>query len=286
MLNFVSVLIALGINAVIVDIFVGNFIANTVLSFIVSFMITLACISLFFTPMGTWVMRMQTRLQQPTELERHRIDPIFADVYEKAKLKSPKLPKDIQWFILGDDDLNAFAVGLHTIGIHTGLLQHCSDSEIAAVLAHEFGHIAHRDTISAVITAECNFVVMTLKCFILLFTKIAVIAISFLWSLVSESKIPSILGGYIASFACWFINMYISVAYHICIAPSYASKRQQEYAADKYAAELGIYRPLITFLSRFPTPSLNLKLTLAQMLYGTHPKNEDRIAKLQEFIQQ
>lgn len=116
--NCICILIARDINVVIVNIFVENFIENPVLSFIVSFVITFGCISLFFTPMGTWAMRVQTRLRKPTVLEHSRIDLIFFDVYKRTKLKSPRLPQDIPWFLLYDGDLNSFAVRLHTDIIH------------------------------------------------------------------------------------------------------------------------------------------------------------------------
>ena len=286
MLQGISALIALAINTVIIDIFMSNYIESAILSFASSLIIVLISAGLFLSPIGTWIMRVQNHLHTPTEVERQRIEPIFLEIYEKAKKKSPWIPKDIQWFVLGDDELNAFAIGLHTIGIHTGLMQHCSDSEIAAVLAHEFGHIAHRDTICSVIVTECGFVVMMLKSLLLLCLRVIVIGTSFIWSLVNESEIPSIIGNYIASFLCWIANYSISVVYYICIAPSYPARRQQEYAADRYAAELGVCKPLITFLSRFPTPPLTFTLTLAQMFYGTHPKNEKRISELQKYMSQ
>lgn len=47
-----------------------------------------------------------------------------------------------------------------------------------------------------------------------------------------------------------------------------------------YSAELGFYNPLANFLSRCPAPKIGLKMSLAQMFYGTHPHTESRIERL------
>ena len=283
MLQWISVLIALNINAVVVDIILENYIEDARLSFLVSFVIVLAFSCLFLTPAGTWLMRVQNKLQKPSEMYRQRVDPIFYDVYERAKKRTPGLPEDIQWFILADDSLNALAVGRHTIGVHVGLLEHCTDDEIAAVLAHEFGHIAHWDTISTILTVESNFFIIYAKKIFVFAIKVIFTILGYILFFVDEEDFFSVLFTYAGKFLAWIFNGYLSIIYYICIIPSYAARRKQEYAADKYAAELRIRKPLIAFLSRFPSPPLSFSLSIVQMLYGTHPSNAKRIARLETY---
>ena len=84
-----------------------------------------------------------------------RVDPAYVDDPEVAdyisSLGSRLLagvdgpPRDIDFFVVQDDSVNAFAlVGGH-IGVHTGLFTLTqSESELAGVMAHEVAHIVQR----------------------------------------------------------------------------------------------------------------------------------------------
>jgi heat shock protein HtpX len=60
-------------------------------------------------------------------------------------------------FIMENPQPNAFATGRNpehaAVAVTTGLLQRLSQEELAGVLAHELGHIKHRDTLLMTITA-------------------------------------------------------------------------------------------------------------------------------------
>src|SRR5260370_29237439 len=48
---------------------------------------------------------------------------------------------DFKFFVLDDDSLNAFTIGVGSAYIHRGLLPYLnSEAELAAVLGHEIGH--------------------------------------------------------------------------------------------------------------------------------------------------
>ena len=74
-----------------------------------------------------------------------RFEPIFREVYTKAKKANPELPDNIKMFISDSKEPNAFATGRKTICVTKGLLNY-TDEQIKGVLAHEFGHLAHKDT--------------------------------------------------------------------------------------------------------------------------------------------
>lgn len=69
----------------------------------------------------------------------------------QAGLPMPKL------YIVENDQPNAFATGRDpehaALCITRGLLRRVDDEELAGVLAHELGHIKHRDTLTMTITA-------------------------------------------------------------------------------------------------------------------------------------
>jgi heat shock protein HtpX len=69
----------------------------------------------------------------------------------QAGLPMPKV------FIVDNPQPNAFATGRDpahaAICVTTGLLRSVNDEELAGVLAHELGHVKHRDTLTMTITA-------------------------------------------------------------------------------------------------------------------------------------
>ena len=69
----------------------------------------------------------------------------------QAQLPMPKV------FITENPQPNAFATGRNpehaAVCVTTGLLERVSQQELAGVLAHELGHVKHRDTLTMTITA-------------------------------------------------------------------------------------------------------------------------------------
>lgn len=58
---------------------------------------------------------------------------------------SPPSPFEFRFYVIEDEELNAFAVPGGAIYVHTGLIMAVRDaSELAGVLAHEIGHVTSR----------------------------------------------------------------------------------------------------------------------------------------------
>ena len=54
-------------------------------------------------------------------------------------------PFDVHWYVVEDEELNAFAIPGGSIYVHTGLIQKVDHAdELAGVLAHELGHVTAR----------------------------------------------------------------------------------------------------------------------------------------------
>jgi len=285
MFRHIGMYINFAVNTFVATAVLSIFITNGWYAFAVALLLIAGWVGLCMTPFGTWLIRLQSDLRDPSEAERKRIEPIFQSVYRKSAAQTRSLPSDIQWFIHEDDSLNAFAAGAHTVALNTGLLASCRDDEIAAVLAHEFGHIAHRDALATELSVQSNSIAGLAKAVMILLIKLVGIGLSFLFSFVSGDDLMGKFFDLIARCAAWFFNLYISLIYTACTALSYASCRAQEYGADAYAADIGFGNPLIQVLSQFPTQTFSFKAEIAQMLYGTHPKSEDRIQRLKEQLQ-
>ncbi len=76
---------------------------------------------------------------------------LVARLAEKAQLPMPKV------YITENPQPNAFATGRNpehaAVCVTTGLMEQCSQEELAGVLAHELGHVKHRDTLTMTIVA-------------------------------------------------------------------------------------------------------------------------------------
>lgn len=83
--------------------------------------------------------------------EAPRLEALVGDLAARAGLPVPAL------HVIEEDQPNAFATGRDpehaAIALNTGLLDRMTEREVAAVVAHELGHVRHRDTLVMTVTA-------------------------------------------------------------------------------------------------------------------------------------
>ena len=80
-----------------------------------------------------------------------RVEPIVRGLTQRMGLPMPKL------WLIPDDSPNAFATGRNpshaSVAFTQGVLQLMNDNEIEGVIAHELGHVLHRDILISSIAA-------------------------------------------------------------------------------------------------------------------------------------
>jgi len=83
--------------------------------------------------------------------EAPRLHAMLAELAGRAGIPTPAL------FIVREDQPNAFATGRNpanaAVALNTGLIDLMTEQEVAGVIAHELGHIKHRDTLLMTVTA-------------------------------------------------------------------------------------------------------------------------------------
>lgn len=243
----------------------------------VGLVLYLISIAIALSPVGEWILRVQNgchKIKRKEQIEY--IEPIFREVYEKAKAKDPSISDNVSIWINDSESANAFATGRKTICITKGMLR-VSPNELKAVLAHEFGHIAHKDTDLILVITVGNLIV-SLIVFLL---RIIVFILGFFFDLVSNDD-RNLFTGMITSFLVNTIIggiMWVWTQFGRLLV--LASSRAQEYAADAFAYNVGYGDNLCSFLDRF-TDGTAAKGVFA-VLERSHPRNDDRIAKLQEM---
>ena len=234
------------------------------------------------SPIGEWVLRLQNGCKKMTrEEDIARLEPIFREVYAKAKLENPELPDSIRMFISDSNEPNAFATGRKTVCVTRGLMKY-SDEHIKGVLAHEFGHLAHKDTDTILIVAVGNMVVSAIFVAIRLFANIfmgfgqivtAVMGRSF-GSVVASIFIA--IGRALADLVLVLLmRAWTQLGVWLCMY----SSRQNEFEADEYSFRCGYGEALCQVLESFGNGGGANGLFAA--LASSHPNTDQRIAKLQ-----
>ena len=207
-----------------------------------------------------------------------RVAPIVENLTRRMNLPMPKL------YVIPEPSPNAFATGRNpshaSVALTAGILDLMTDQELEGVIAHELGHVLHRDILISSIAATLAGAIM--------FSS----RIGFFFGGSDDrdregGAIGAILMMILAPIAALLIQMAIS--------------RSREYEADAASAKYtGTPYELISGLQKLETWSKRLPMhatpSTAHMfivepasrswlrnLWSTHPSTADRIRRLQEM---
>jgi heat shock protein HtpX len=206
-----------------------------------------------------------------------RVEPIVRNLCQRMGLPMPKL------YLIPEDSPNAFATGRNpshaSVAFTTGILQLMSDNEIEGVVAHELGHVLHRDILISSVAAMVAAAI----------TMLARMAFWFGPRGDNDDDRGGIWGGLLmmilAPIAAMLIQMAIS--------------RSREYDADAASAKyVGSPYPLVNALQKLDTWSKRIPMDASpatahmfiiqpftgqsiMRLFSTHPSTEERIARLE-----
>ncbi len=207
-----------------------------------------------------------------------RLYPIVAGLCQRMGLPMPKL------WLIPDISPNAFATGRNpshaSVAFTEGILQLMSDPELEGVIAHELGHVLHRDILISSVAATLAAAI----------TRLAYMAMFFGGDRRDrDEEGPGILGGVLmmilAPVAAMLIQMAVS--------------RSREYSADEASAKytghpdglINALRKLESGSRRFPMeadPATAHMFIIKPFtgktlmnLFSTHPSTEQRIARLE-----
>lgn len=237
------------------------------------------CIAL--SPVGEAVLRFQNGCKRIKNIdERQRLYAIFEDAYSRARQISPRLTQGIKLFISNDSAPNAFATGRKTLCVTRGLLEY-SDEEVAAVLCHEFGHLAHKDTDAVLMIGVGNLMVSIIFSLFRFCTNI-IFALS-----TAFASLFGVTGKVIALIffvAGKLFSLILSIIMHIWTRLGVwlvlASGRKNEYEADIYSCRCGYGEQLCAVLASFGTSS---KRGIFAALASSHPKTAKRIKCIKDY---
>jgi heat shock protein HtpX len=210
-----------------------------------------------------------------------RVEPIVRNLTQRMGLPMPRL------WLIPDDSPNAFATGRNpshaSVAFTAGILRLMNDSEIEGVVAHELGHVLHRD---------------------ILISSVAAMIAGMITFLASMARWGMIFGGGSrrddddrgGALGMVFMAILAPIA---ALLIQMAISRSREYDADAASAKyIGSPYPLINGLEKLETWSKRIPMDATpatahlfiikpftgggfMRLFSTHPSTEDRIARLQ-----
>lgn len=291
--NF-GVLIWLIINTVIVsfcftvliDIVTGSVLEDW-LEYLLGFVAYLGTMVIALSPIGEAMLRWQNGCKKITDKETlSRLGTLFEEVREKAVKFDEKLNRNIKFYISDDEAPNAFATGRKTVCVTKGLLA-LDDDEIKGVLAHEFGHLSHKDTDVILVVAVGNMFVAIAVSAVSLIVRLFNWVIGFIIGMFSGSE----RGGFIVGFLTSKFNFLVSLLFgavlwlwtKLGILICMSSSRQNEFHADKFAFEIGLGNELKSALIKLEEGESVKSRGLWSSLSASHPDTDKRIEKLDSY---
>ena len=99
--------------------------------------------------------------RDPTYVDDTELSQYLTTMGRKLAAYSPGAVPEVEMFGVRDPEINAFAMPGGFIGVNTGLIvASASESELAAVLAHEIGHVVQRHIARGMTQQNQNSMVM------------------------------------------------------------------------------------------------------------------------------
>lgn len=222
--------------------------------------------------------------------------PLFSNVSEAAARVDPDIPRDVTFYIYESNDINAFATGRKTIAISRGALAF-PPRQIEALVAHELGHLSHKDCDMNAIIVASNFI------FSVIFGLLRTIAVVIKYILTlflallggafnsqgtnGQSDMGGCLGFVFGGFLVYIVNSIEKIHWMIYMFCSNRASISQEFMADEFSFNAGYGKDLcLAFdnIARLYGESKRVNsLSFTEMLYLDHPPTYQRIAHLQEL---
>ena len=243
-------------------------------SFIIVSVIYGVSIIFALSPLAEGLWRSIAGVRPPsTKAERERLLPLFKEVYRNAMNTDPKLSKDIRLFIQNDMDVNAFAFGRGTLVLTRGSIELLNDECLKGLIAHEFGHFSHFDTVVILFAYIGNL-------FLSLVMKIIYgIAKVLLFMVRKKDAIFTIIFKLIYRILMGTYKVILFIGDMILMAVS----REHEYMADAFASRCGYKENLIEVLYQIHQVSFSNPESVIEQLRSTHPPLTKRIERLEEL---
>ena len=227
-----------------------------------------AAILILSTPIGDFIIGLCLPTRKQALREERKIEPAL-DILKKRYKEKFGVNINPKPYVMDLPNINGQAFGRRTVALSSGLLKVASDEEIAAVLAHEIGHLHHRDgffNVALMVAAYPTLVLSLLLC--------SLYFVTWLIGFLIVGYFAPILA--VLSVSGWFLIWLSSMLDKIIKWPI-------EYKADQFAAELGFAPALISLFERIEDEDVRGEEGFLVKYAYSHPPTALRIDRLERL---
>ncbi len=232
---------------------------------------------LVISPLGYMFQKSYYPVRKLSMRESDKLRPLLDEVMATYKEAMNARVKRVELFIMDDPEWNASAFGRRNIAITSGLVDKLKwrDDALKAVLAHELGHLHHRDLWFWHYVDAAGGILAVMFRVLGMMQRIATV--------LSDLFLPFI----IVSLPLQMLYILFSYALNILKIPAnllakvetYLS-RKMEYRADYFAADIVGAKSVISFLETIKKIEKYMEFGFLNMKRRSHPPSEYRIEKL------
>jgi Zn-dependent protease with chaperone function len=200
---------------------------------------------LMISPVGSWFREACLPVRRMSKREAGALEPLLQEIMQSYQGKKPARLRRVRLRMEDNPDHNAYAFGKNAIALTSGMFRRNSWNPeiIKGVLAHELGHLHHRDT------RIWQYVGAAGGVFSLVHGLSRLVA-----AILTGLAEAVALFGLLAIPALIFTHVLSAIIYVIRLpemmlgALSVFFSRGEEYRADRFAADIAGVRGLIAFL--------------------------------------
>lgn len=249
---------------------------GTAKSFLIVFIVYAVSLIIGFSTLGEKFLRLLNRVRPlETKRETEYLQPLFDEVYERAKEKYKRLRK-IEICVIDNMTVNAMALGRRTVAVTKGAMQTFTEDELKAIIGHEIAHLIHGDTMASMYAMIGNGI---LSVFVLV-ARLFLLLLDWAQSAFSGKRsIFSVLMFLLRlyfEFCIWVVNFGLQVILSV-------NSRKNELKADMFSYAIGYDSDMIEALYLLEKISLGDNSTIIQKMIASHPRITLRIKKLEEL---
>lgn len=209
-----------------------------------------------------------------TRAEIDRLLPLFKEVYENAKTTDPNLSKDISLYIQEDMDVNAFAFGRGSLVLTRGSIELLDDDCLKGLMAHEFGHFSHFDTVVILVAYVGNIFMSIIMKLVYGLAKVLLFMVR------NKDSTYTVIFKMLYHLTMGLYKAILFVGDLILMSVS----REHEYMADSFASKCGYGEVLTNVLYQIHTVSVQRPGNVIEQLRSTHPPLTERIGRLENSL--
>jgi len=249
----------------------------------VAFVVVCGLAFLFDSFLGQWFLRLISGARPSIEREKRQLNPVIEWVQAEVEATQGFLPfKKLHVLVVDEPTPNAFAIGKNNLIVSRGLYEVATEDELAAVIAHELGHLHNGDSRRLGIALGVSTITLVIT-----FVANAILAVASAVSALSsksEGGVVFLLFSLIAMLFSGFFLLFVLAGNGVLKLAMLFVGRKQEYKADQFAVKAGFGLGLLSFLEKVKDFEWTSKKSFLAKLYHTHPPVMLRIGEIEKYL--